>query len=52
MIKCPVCGTWIEHEGTKLEKWPLGARYEVFCNFCKLKITIFEDEDGGKRLSY
>lgn len=52
MIKCPDCGNWIENEGSELKTWPFGVYYETFCNFCKLKITIFEDEDGGKRLSY
>jgi len=52
MIKCPECGNPIEHEGTELEIWPFGARYEIFCNFCNLKIKVFEDSDGGQLLSY
>jgi hypothetical protein len=52
MIHCPECGEPIEHEGSEIEKWPYGAKYEIFCNFCNLKIIVLEDSDGGQSLSY
>lgn len=52
MIRCPDCGNLIEYEGSKLEIWAFGAKYEVICNYCNLKITVLEDSDGGQSLSY